>query len=650
MTRSLAGEHMLVCHNLLYIADVQIISFGASYATLYRSDGTAEHTNVFHDRIGLNGDPRSTVSPSIAVVGDRLFYNAGETATHLRGLYFTEGGEPSLVTTELGTHLTSGGDRAYFRRSVSGIDSLFATDGQNIVYMGDVDFRIGDGLLQSDHAFVAGNLYFAGATDNTPIRLWKTDGTFGSAVLVKDVKLSNTGSVGVYLYAWNGRVYFRGTGADGDTELWVTDGTSEGTHLLKNLRPGTVGGDPEFLRGGDSLLYFTASTGIPGQSVLWRSDGTEGGTFQLPAPTFVLRPQTVVGDTLYFTVGVSTDTALWKSDGTPEGTMLVKAKIGDLNSNFVIHNFSVVDSLVYFNAGDKFWRTDGTDSGTFVILSPLAGRAVPFPVIASNGSAYFSYDDGVNGSELWKSDGTVAGTMMVKNIRSGFSGSNPQYLTSFGGLLYFSASDDTQGNELWRSDGTESGTQLAHDIRPGPFSSDPSRLHVAGDSLFFAVKRTELWKTGPADAIAEKVRDFTTVAADALVVPTSTVGGRVIVRLEWNEAGNGKRALWGSDGTTLGTVLLVETQDSPHSLTAAPLSPIDGHFFFNYSDPLHGDELYRTDGTIAGTQIAVDFNSGVVGSNPSFLTAVANQLYFSAHEPMVAMNYTGLSDSPARHW
>jgi ELWxxDGT repeat protein len=34
-----------------------------------------------------------------------------------------------------------------------------------------------------------------------------------------------------------------------------------------------------------------------------------------------------------------------------------------------------------------------------------------------NNHLYFSFDDGVHGTELWQTDGTVAGTVLVKDMR-----------------------------------------------------------------------------------------------------------------------------------------------------------------------------------------------------------------------------------------
>src|SRR5262245_35822573 len=79
--------------------------------------------------------------------------------------------------------------------------------------------------------------------------------------------------------------------------------------------------------------------------------------------------------------------------------------------------------------------------------------SLPGNLITLNGIAYFSADDGANGSELWRSDGTGAGTWLIKDIRPGSTASNPGPFATAGGVIIFPATD-SMGRNVWRSDGT----------------------------------------------------------------------------------------------------------------------------------------------------------------------------------------------------
>ena len=65
----------------------------------------------------------------------------------------------------------------------------------------------------------------------------------------------------------------------------------------------------------------------------------------------------------------------------------------------------------------------------------------------------------------------------------------------------------------------------------------------------------------------------------------------------------------------------------PFSLTG-----FRGRAYFTASDPVHGQELWRSDGTAAGTGLARDIFPGLRGSNPGELTVSGGLLYFAAED------------------
>ena len=78
-------------------------------------------------------------------------------------------------------------------------------------------------------------------------------------------------------------------------------------------------------------------------------------------------------------------------------------------------------------------------------------------------------------------------------------------------------------------------------------------------------------------------------------------------------AGDGAHGpeLWKSDGTEAGTVLVKDIHpgaggySSPSSLTG-----VGGTLFFAADDGTHGSELWKSDGTEAGTVLVKDINAG----------------------------------------
>lgn len=59
---------------------------------------------------------------------------------------------------------------------------------------------------------------------------------------------------------------------------------------------------------------------------------------------------------------------------------------------------------------------------------------------------------------------------------------------------------------------------------------------------------------------------------------------------------------------------------------------VGGNTFFAADDGKNGMELWKTDGTIAGTIMIKDINAGYISSDPANLTAFNNELYFSAND------------------
>jgi ELWxxDGT repeat protein len=90
--------------------------------------------------------------------------------------------------------------------------------------------------------------------------------------------------------------------------------------------------------------------------------------------------------------------------------------------------------------------------------------------------------------------------------------------------------------------------------------------------------------------------------------------------------------LWRSDGTDAGTYMLAEINVGAAGSYPAYFVRMNGLAYFSADDGVRGAELWSTDGTAQNTYIVADINPGPKGAHPYFLTNVAGTLYFQAND------------------
>jgi ELWxxDGT repeat protein len=87
--------------------------------------------------------------------------------------------------------------------------------------------------------------------------------------------------------------------------------------------------------------------------------------------------------------------------------------------------------------------------------------------------------------------------------------------------------------------------------------------------------------------------------------------------------------LWKSDGTDAGTIMVKDIRPGIGSANISQLANINGTLFFRADDGANGVELWTSDGTELGT-VLVDINPYSLSSSPRGFTRMGNTLFFSA--------------------
>jgi ELWxxDGT repeat protein len=94
--------------------------------------------------------------------------------------------------------------------------------------------------------------------------------------------------------------------------------------------------------------------------------------------------------------------------------------------------------------------------------------------------------------------------------------------------------------------------------------------------------------------------------------------------------------LWKSDGTIAGTVLVADIYPAGGSSSPMYLTDVNGTLFFSANNKTNGRELWKSDGTAGGTQLVYDVYSGNTSSGVSRITVFGNSVLFVSND-----GYTG---------
>lgn len=275
-----------------------------------------------------------------------------------------------------------------------------------------------------------------------------------------------------------------------------------------------------------------------------------------------------------------------------------------------------------------------TRSTEFQYSSPLGNRLL------------FAADNGVGGKQLWVNEGTATGIFRLKAVEPTTA------VVMSGGVGYFAARDAEHGVELWRTDGTVAGTQLVKDIFPGTEASYPHELVDLKGTLFFVAHHTldvngysaiSLWKSDGTSAGTVPVVDpLTQPLGDPRAL--TPVNHKLFFIVDGTDVVN----LWVSDGTAAGTRIVksfvpvpltaktaeVRLADSPRIPIDPPydhlLTAVGDTLFLRATDGVHGVELWRSDGTTVGTTLVKDIAPESASAAPATLTNVQGTLFFTA--------------------
>ncbi len=605
---------------------------------LYKTDGTTngtiplKETSFVWNMINVNG---------------KIFFSADS-------LWISDG-------TEQGTHPVQGAPGGTDLTNLKGVlyylsgDAIWRTDGTTAGTFLIKSLNSPKNLIN-----VNGTLFFSASDPQSfKMSLWKSDGSEAGTVMIKELGIKYTSyNEPTHFFAANGLLYFIGVDELNGEELWKSDGTANGTGLLKDIEPGNSNSSVRNLASANNAVYFFAKTTKSGNG-LWKTDGTSTGTVQIKDLSDVQEPRNLLSlnNTLFFSGYDDVNgQELWKSDGTEVGTAMMKNIY--LNGSSSPENLTNINGTLYFSAASDLampqswgtpcfgyqgalWKSDGTEMGTVLVKNTIiaSDSERPQKFVNVNGNVYFIATDGGYGMELWKSDGTSVGTYMVKDIFR-TPGSNPARFTLMNGRVFFIATDGDAGpafmvgRDVHQTDGTPLSTRQSTWINTWgsqvkeicPFKNE---LYIVGSNFYHG---SEIWKTdGKGLNMGEKTDVLKDIAPGiASSEPKNLFATDEYLFFSADDTIHGQE-LWRSNGTAEGTQLVKDINPNGGS-NPANFIEVNGQTFFTATDGYYGIELWKTDGTEQGTNLVKDINLYHQGSDPTSLININAVVYFSAND------------------
>lgn len=240
-----------------------------------------------------------------------------------------------------------------------------------------------------------------------------------------------------------------------------------------------------------------------------------------------------------------------------------------------------------------------------------------------NNKLFFYAQNSPDNTELWMTDGTTGGTSLVKEINANGSAGIGNIAVA-GNKMFFMATDNGNDYDLWTSNGTENGTlKIAELNQQWNTALSPGNISVMGNRLLFCTQEQLM------------ITDGTTVGTDSLHAITSYTQGFGYCELN-NKVyfilpnGNGNQELWRTDGTVAGTELILNlTSTSNNIISVNSMLAFNNKLLLVASASGQGPDLFTFSGNTNDTLERIVISPGG-NSYPNSITLYNNAVYLIA--------------------
>ncbi|MES2688920.1 MAG: T9SS type A sorting domain-containing protein [Bacteroidota bacterium] len=280
----------------------------------------------------------------------------------------------------------------------------------------------------------------------------------------------------------------------------------------------------------------------------------------------------------------------------------------------------------------------------------------PNNLVSFNNRLYFVADGKrwngfgmVANRELWSSNGSAEGTKMVVDLNktaNDNSGSYPVGLKAWKDKLYFFAIGTDGKQNLYETDGSEAGTKqvttsglsvmVPYGRRTEVFTEFNNALYFMADDF---VNGIELWKTDGTAAGTVMVKEINPAKGmfdSKSEISQLTVMGSNLYFFGNETSDEDSLQLWKTDGTTAGTHRIVSYKTG-NSETVNSLTAASAHVYYTVNR-----SIYKSDGTTAGTSLFL------ADCEPYHLTSFKGEMLFQTTTTNPAMSHICITSNEAR--
>ncbi|GAL86198.1 hypothetical protein MYP_3427 [Sporocytophaga myxococcoides] len=278
-------------------------------------------------------------------------------------------------------------------------------------------------------------------------------------------------------------------------------------------------------------------------------------------------------------------------------------------------NFTTMEDRLFFTSADSLWTSNGTAASTYFIKK----TGEPFLNVTNlrlGSFIYFTTLQADGKTALWRTNGTGVNTTKI----AAYPTIKP--LIVYNGALYLGIDDGVRGYELWKLN-LSNVLNIVKDINPGAGDGLANNIIISSGSLYFPAFAGpggfNIWKsTGSAASTVMAVDlPFT-----ALGLNLTDVNGIIFFSREYTSGFINYGELWKSNGTTAGTSIIKSLSDDFVTFSFTQLLKYKDKLYFYLIENSGVDfvSLWSSNGSSAGT-IEIKHNIFIdIALSPMFIT------------------------------